>query len=302
MSASSSSNFRARRAGTQSLTHSLCEVCLRRSVAWQNVAGYEIRLCRHCDHNTVAISIDADEFVDETYCDSYFTGGGAGYEDYIRESRYLRHQGRRYARLLRKYGVERVLDIGAAAGFFVAGLADEGVSGVGLEPNAGMVEMGRLRGLDIRAGTAEGMRRDEQFDAVLMVQVIAHFFDLHRALGNAAAVTRARGFWLVETWDRGSWTARLLGKGWHEYSPPSVLRMFSVGSLRKVAAAYGFELVAKGRPRKVITVAHAHSLLEYKARDSNVMRVLAFLTRLLPQGAALPYPFDDVRWLLFRKR
>ena len=72
-----------------------------------------------------------------------------------------------------------------------------------------------------------------------MVQVVAHFHDLSRAFGNAARLTAPDGCWLIETWDSASWTARVLGAGWHEYSPPSVLQVFSRASLRGLCARMG---------------------------------------------------------------
>ena len=66
------------------------------------------------------------------------------------------------------------------------------------------------------------LRSDKSFDLVSLIQVLAHVVDVREALGAVAALTRTDGHCLIETWNVESWTARFLGRHWHEYSPPSV--------------------------------------------------------------------------------
>ena len=73
--------------------------------------------------------------------------------------------------------------------------------------------------------------------------------------------TAPGGVWVIETWDRESVVARLLGRRWHEINPPSVLHWFSRRSLDALLASLGFERVARGRPRKTIGADHVRALL-----------------------------------------
>ena len=74
----------------------------------------------------------------------------------------------------------------------------------------------------------ESFRGDDgPYDLVVMLQVIAHLVDPLATGRRIAELLRPDGLWLVETWDRESRTARLFGRRWHEYSPPSVLHWFS---------------------------------------------------------------------------
>src|SRR5205085_11122433 len=111
------------------------------------------------------------------------------------------------------------------------------------------------------------------FDLVLMLQVLPHFVDPAAALQKAARLVRPGGHLLIETWDRESWTARLSGRRWHEYSPPSVLHWFSRGGVARLASAAGFEEVAIGRPSKWIAAAHTKSGLRHKSEASFFNRV-----------------------------
>lgn len=292
-----------------------CPVCDGTTRALFTVHGHTIRHCPHCDHRFAADAVRPDH-VGAVYGDDYFTGGGAGYPDYLAGAAMLRAHGRRYGQLVRPYLTPgRVLDVGAAAGFVLQGLADAGWQGVGLEPNAAMAAHARgVLGLDVRVGTLEApgdLRADDPgagdgahpgFDLVAMIQVVAHFHDLRTAFENARRLTRPGGCWLIETWDSSSLSARLLGRRWHEYSPPSVLHMFSRGSLTRLAAAFDMEPVAGGRPAKRISGAHVKSLLGYKLGAGAAAAPLRAALRLLPDRVELPYPSEDLFWTLFRRR
>lgn len=262
---------------------------------------YWICGCMGCGHQSADVG-ERPEHVGLVYGDEYFQGGGAGYGDYLAEQDVLRHHGRRYGRLLRKYmRPGTVLDVGAAAGFILQGLLDEGWSGRGIEPNAKMSGHARARlNLRVETGTLEGFQTGERFDLVTMIQVVAHFPDLRKAFQAASEITRPGGFWLIETWDRGSWTARIFGRHWHEYSPPSVLHWLTPATLRALAEPYGFREVARGRPAKWLNGAHALSLLTYKLGDSIPGRLVAAAGKLVPRNLPLPYLADDLFWVLFQ--
>lgn len=242
------------------------------------------------------------EHVAHVYGDHYFQGGGDGYPDYLEEESLIRAHGQWYARLLGRYTPPgAVLDIGAAAGFVLQGLLDGGWRGRGLEPNPGMADYARTHlGLSVDTGTLEGLHCGERYDLISMVQVVAHFYDLRRAFGQAAAITRPGGFWLIETWNRESWTARFFGSRWHEYSPPSVLHWFSPEGLQRLAGQFGFREVGRGRPPKQIGGAHAKSLLRHKLKGSLTGDLAGRLLGIVPDRFAIPYPWDDLFWALFQ--
>ncbi len=278
----------------------LCDAASERQFA---AHGHWLRDCVACGHRFAEITPGAGH-VDEVYGDAYFTGGGAGYADYLSEAELLRAHGAQYARLLQRHTAPgRILDIGAAAGLVLSGFTTAGWRGEGLEPNPGMATLARERyGFDVRCGTAETLEPGEPFDAISMIQVVAHFTEPRLAFGNLARRTRPGGWWLIETWDFRSWTARLSGQGWHEYSPPSVLHWYTPERLTRLARDHGFELVARGRPKKRLLGAHAKSLLRYKLGRSRLASAAAWGLNLIPDAAALPYPAEDLFWLLLQKK
>lgn len=98
-----------------------------------------------------------------------------------------------------------------------------------------------------------------------------------------------------------SCSAWLFGSSWQEYSPPSVLHWFSPAAVRQLFEPAGFRFVASGRPSKWLNVGHARSLLDYKAHESLPVRGAALLLRPIPEWLDLPYPSEDLFWMLLRR-
>lgn len=280
------------------MTCPVCSGATRRLFVSQ---GYWIRGCETCGHQYAEVAT-SEGHVTRIYDDHYFQGGGDGYPDYLSEGSIIRAHGQWYAQLLRRYTIPgTVLDIGAAAGFVLQGFLESGWKGRGIEPNPRMADHARTRlRLPVDTGTLEEYPRSERYDLVSMIQVVAHLYDLRRAFQEAAKVTRPAGFWLIETWNRESWTARVLGRHWHEYSPPSVLHWFSPEGLKRLAAQFGLREVARGRPPKWIGGAHAKSLLRHKLKDSRIGRRTDRLLEVIPDRLTIPYPWDDLFWALFQ--
>lgn len=280
----------------------LCAICGSPTVRKFEVHDYWVRECTNCGHQS-AESEPAADHVKRVYDDSYFRGGGAGYPDYFAEGPLLRAHGQWYGRLLATFTKPgRVLDVGAAAGFVLQGLCDTGWTGRGVEPNARVAAFAREKlGLAVEAGSFENFRPPESYDLVSMIQVVAHFVDVRRAFAVASEAVAASGLLLIETWNRRSWSARILGKSWHEYSPPSVLRWFSPADLEHLAAQFGFHPIGTGRPPKRIQAAHAKALLDYKLRESAWRGVVGKMLRVIPDSVSLPYPAEDLFWMLFKK-
>lgn len=275
-----------------------CPLCKNPSRPAFEVHGYDVLDCTVCGHRFAAIEA-GETHVQTTYADEYFSGGGAGYSDYLQDSELLMERGRWYSEKIRMHiSCGRMLDVGAAAGFILKGFSEAGWQGVGLEPNATMAEYGcKNLGLDIRTGSLETFNASEKFDLVSLIQVATHFYDPRGAFEKIAEITDENGYLLIETWDRGSFSAHIFGKSWHEYSPPSVLHWFTKNSLSEFVGQFGFEKIAGGRPSKKISGKHAKSLLAHKFGDSFLRHSL----KLIPDGVNFPYPSEDLFWVLYKK-
>ena len=280
-----------------------CPVCGGPARRIFEVRGFWILSCERCTHRFADV-MPGEDHLAAVYDDAYFDDGGAGYPRYLDQAAIVHAAGRHYARLVaREMPPGRTLDVGAAAGFVLKPFVEAGWKGVGVEPNPSMGAYARTElGLDVRTSSLEGFTTSEPFDLVTMIQVLPHLWDVRRGLAAAADATTPGGYWLIETWDRSSLTARVFGKRWHEYSPPSVLHWFDRDGVVRLAAQYGFHEVRHGRRLKWISRRHASSLLRHALtgnRPGLVGRAIDAFERVMP--ARLPYPSEDLFWILLRK-
>ncbi|MDX2247022.1 MAG: class I SAM-dependent methyltransferase [Bacteroidia bacterium] len=236
----------------------------------------------------------------KVYGDEYFEGGKDGYPDYLLEKKLLINRGKTYGKLVKKYREPGyILDVGSAAGFILKGFMEEGWKGEGLEPNAKMAAYGQNElNLSIANMPVELFESEKFFDLITMIQVLPHFFDLKKGLEVLSSHTKPGGYWLIETWNRNSLTAKIMKESWHEYSPPSVLHWFTPQSLTDLCARLGFHFVAKGKKIKYINTTHAKTLLAHSLQ-STVLKKL--VSTLVPGNLTLPYPSEDLFWILLKK-
>jgi SAM-dependent methyltransferase len=217
--------------------------------------NYKIFECRNCGQRFCEPK-DLKNHVAQVYSDEYFFEGKTGYPNYLNEEKILHNYGKHYAKIVSKYlKPGKVLDAGCAAGFILKGFVDCGWTGFGIEPNNTMANYGRNKlNLNITTASLETYENTERFDLINLIQVVGHFYDLDKAIINLDKLLNENGFVLVESWNMNSAFAKLMGKSWHEYSPPSVIHWFSDETLSGLFNHYGFALVAKGYPIKKINI------------------------------------------------
>lgn len=280
-----------------------CPICASQSHPDFIKHDYWIYTCDNCRHRFANIS-QSPQHTELVYGDGYFFDGGAGYLDYTTESDLLIAHGERYANVLQKYARPgTVFDVGSAAGFILKGLTQKGWKGKGIEPNATMAAYARQTlHMDVETGIFEQYKAEQKFDLVTMFQVIAHFYDVRKALEITQNLLRKDGLLLVETWDRESLPVRLLGSHWHHYCPPSIVNWFSADGLNTLLLQFGFEEIARGRPSKWINGLHAKSLLKYKLASMKGGSLLSPVFNIVPDKLKIPYPSLDLFWALYRKQ
>ena len=258
--------------------------------------------CKKCGHRFSEIG-NPDNHLEQVYSNEYFFEGKEGYPNYLEEKDMLYKFGIKYAKIIAKYSKPgKVLDVGCAAGFILKGFENAGWSCHGIEPNDTMASYGRNElNLDIVTGGLETYKTDQKFDLINLIEVIGSFYDLDKAMLNVSQLLKQGGLVLVESWDKESRIARLFGKNWHEYCPPSVTNWFSDETLNRLFNYYGFEIIAKGRPSKQIKGKHAFAILDANSpKFIFKKRILNFLNRTVGKFT-LNYPPLDLKWYIFKK-
>ena len=281
----------------------LCNLCKSsESKSLFDVEGIGVLQCQSCLHQFADLP-ESDSHVQRVYDDDYFFGGGAGYDNYLRDSELLVQRGQRYARLVsKKLQPGSMLEIGAAAGFGLKAFLDRGWDVTGIDPNPSMVRFGREHlGLNLQVSSFENWVPKEPVNLVVLIQVLPHLFRPREAIAKIASWLAPGGCLLVETWRRDSWTARLTGRGWHEYNPPSVLHWFTLEELKSLGDMAGMQMVSYGRPKKYISGAHLKSVLHHQATRFPLSRLLKSGMAMIPSKFNFRYPAEDLVWAIYQK-
>lgn len=227
-----------------------CPVCAgSASVPLFTRNGFELRRCDAC--GCVFVGADpASIDLPALYGESYYTGGhDAVFADYIGEEAVRRAHARRQLWWLRHLPPRlprrgRLLDIGCAAGFFLAeARVHYEVQGVELSAWSSAHARDRL-GLPVFTGTLQqaGLPA-EHFDIVTLWDVIEHVADPVALLAESARVLRPRGRLVLTTGDWASAYAQARGADWHLVAPPWHLTMFSRATMALAGRRAGLELV-----------------------------------------------------------
>jgi 2-polyprenyl-3-methyl-5-hydroxy-6-metoxy-1,4-benzoquinol methylase len=183
----------------------------------------------------------------------------------------------------------KLLDVGTAAGAFLAAARARGWQVEGCEPNRWLANWGaRHYGIRIRPGSVfDQPYEPASFDVITLWDVIEHTTNPREVLAHCRSLLRPGGVLVVNYPDVGSWIARALGRRWL-FLTSVHLHYFDRRTMTRLLESTGFS-VAMVRP-------HVQRLeLDYVlARGSLVSRGLSTLARTLvrPLGLArkqVPY-------------
>ena len=110
----------------------------------------------------------------------------------------------------------RLLDIGTAAGGFLAAATARGWTAEGCEPNRWLAAWGSRRyGVRIRPGSVfEQSYEPQSFDVVTLWDVIEHTTNPRELVEHCRTLLKPGGVLVVNYPDVGSWIARALGRRW----------------------------------------------------------------------------------------
>ena len=248
--------------------------------------GYDIVGCAGCNMAYVGQDPAGIDF-QALYGEGYYTGGSdAVFADYVGQEAARRAHARRKLWLLRTLPPRlpasgRLLDVGCAAGFFLAeARAFYEVQGVELSDWSSAYARDQL-GLPVITGTLQQAALPAaSFDIVTLWDVIEHVPDPIPLLAEAARVLRPGGRLVLSTGDWGSAYAQARQADWHLMTPPWHLSFFSRATMAEAGRRAGLALT--------------HCASEGVAGDGPFWRHRAglLLGRLLDRGDILRMSFS----------
>ncbi len=214
--------------------------------------AFRVVRCRRCGLVYVNPRLPGER-LHQMYQEEYWSSDRAkdfGYTQYLAEKPLYLRTWRLRSRLLARHAPRpgRVLDVGCAAGFFLAVMAEQGWSPCGLEISEPMVRYAReqMRLPDVRRGDLLSVDLPpDSFDLVTLWDVVEHLEDPVAHLRRAAAALKADGLLVLETQNVASAFARLLGRKWQHYKHEEHLYHFDPASLARLLDAAGLAVVSR---------------------------------------------------------
>lgn len=283
-------------------TPATCLVCSALATPLGEKSGFHLHRCPDCGFLFVH---PLPESPLEIYSEDYFAGagGGHGYVDYDRDKQAMIPAFERYLELIEQaYGKKgRMLDIGAATGFFLDIARKRGWETAGVEPSDHAAAMGRAKGIDVRTGTLDALEApDHSFDVITMWDVIEHVPEPRETLRQVRRLLRPGGIVAINTPDADSLWARVMGMRWHLIVPPEHLHLFGSGSLRRLLSDTDFECLLTSKIGKTFTVQYVFHTLAHWQKLS-IWKALAGHFMKNPMGRiGLPINLRDNVFLLAR--
>ena len=225
-------------------------------------APADIVRCRACGHMQVA-EFPAEPELAEAYEE---VSEGA----YLDEEAGQRATARRALERIERHvgsGPGSLLDLGCWVGFLVSEAESRGWEAWGVEPSGFAAEFARDRlGLRVIQGTLEDADLPEDnFDAVVMGDVIEHLPDPGAALERIRRLLRPRGVLYLALPDSGSAVARALGARWWSVLPTHV-QYFTRPSMARLLSRHHYAVEWMDSAPKAFTVRYYLERLEGYSR------------------------------------
>jgi 2-polyprenyl-3-methyl-5-hydroxy-6-metoxy-1,4-benzoquinol methylase len=247
-----------------SLNSTPCHVCGSTGhEVFLDQGNFQICRCTTCGLRFLFPQPTADE-VQAYYDHEYFSNADSpsrGYDSYLAEAANHRATFRHRLRLIPTPATgTRLLDVGAAAGYFVEQARLKGWQAEGVEPSewAAMYAQSELKQPVFQGTLADARFPPGSFDVMTLWEVIEHLADPRAFLTEAARVVRPSGFLILSTPDAGSGVARLLGRRWPGWAKvPEHLYFFDRVSLVRLLHETGFEVQSAQYVSITVTAAFA---------------------------------------------
>jgi Methyltransferase domain len=218
--------------------------------------------------------LPARDELEEIYAPEYFEYRAEdptdGYADYLGDAEQHRETARRRLALIERFAPSRgrLLDVGAAAGFFIDEATRAGWDAQGIDVAQDMVDWGRRElGVPLQLGDISVVEGRGTHEVVTMWDYIEHSLDPVGDLARTNELLGPQGVVALSTGDIDSVAARLSASRWHLLTPRHHNFFFGGRTLTRLLARSGFEVAWLGHPGARYSVAHLAYKLHRTARS-----------------------------------
>ncbi len=263
--------------------------------------GFDLYKCKNCK---LLFIFPLPKSI-ELYDSSYFTGAekGFGYVDYDADKEPMIPTFHKYMDIIGKLGKTsgKLLDIGAATGFFVNIAKGRGFDALGVELSDYAANIGRNKGLNVITGDLKDQKfAPESFDVVTMFDVIEHVPYPKETIAEVSKILKKGGLLIINTPDAESLWAKVLGKNWPLIMPPEHIHYFSEDNISKYLLKDGFKKKLSTKIGKKFTLQYVIKMLHKWIGWSIFQSKL--LTASFYSKIYLPINLRDNFFMIFEKK
>lgn len=226
--------------------------------------NYEIHNCGNCD---IAFVWPIPENLKTIYQESYFKNNAGekkefGYADYDKDKEPMKEVFNLYLKKISGLANgKKIFDIGAATGYFLDLAKEKGWQTSGIEISEFAAGEAAKRGHNIFCGNLPELNIEEKYDVITMWDVLEHFNNPKKYLRAVNRILKSSGLLVINTIDKKSWWARVMGKRWQLIVPPEHLFYYSSHGLRYLLEQSGFEIKEINKIGKKFSLAYIFKML-----------------------------------------
>ncbi len=190
-----------------------------------------------------------------------------------------------------------VLDVGCFTGEFLVLAADAGcdVRGFELQDEAVAIAQQRLGERVAKTDVHDRGIDGQHYDAICLFGLIEHVRDPVGLLVRCRSLLRPGGRLFLQTPNRGSLLAGLLGKYWPPYSPVEHLHLFSQSALEKVLQDNGYSVTLVYGHWKRLPVEYVFEMMRHYGPEIRALiRPLYALSPKWLRASAAPFYIGEM--------
>jgi SAM-dependent methyltransferase len=222
--------------------------------------GRDFLRCRGCGLVWVDPLPTAEE-LSGYYEGAYGTGSYARFADAVETRRLIAEHRLQLIRPWVQSGPW--LDVGCAAGDFIAAAEQAGRSVEGIDASAEAVERARARGLNVRHAGVETFRPEQRYQTVSAFDLIEHLLDPRAFIAGLVDWLSPGGVLILTLPDvRSIYPRLLMGRHWFYYVPEEHFFYFDRNTISRLLESFGFTVLQLSRATKPLSPRYAAAMLD----------------------------------------
>jgi len=258
-----------------------------------NVRGFNYIRCVTCGSARLdPLPTDPTSIYDESYFANSDLGGYTNYE--ADHELHERNANSRLALIARMAPPQpmRLVDVGCATGYTLTQAKRKQWKASGVEVSDFARGIAADRGHTVFSSIGPALEAVRP-NVVTFFQVLEHMARPDVAVRAASEATERGTVLAIETWDRRSAIARLLGTRWHQANPPSVIHLFTREGVSQLLTRNGFEPTLIRATAKFVSFSQLAGVAEQRWGPlARAFRRILGANRL--RGGAFSYNLGDL--------